>query len=201
MPVYESYVNQIGSDASTHVTNKCLINNFNVEVFDNISKLTNDELRNKTYDFKNRIVENTKEEETEINRLKELITNDPEMVVELKEEHYSTIDNLTKQSYDKTQAFLNDILPEAFSVVQETAKRFAENDTVEVTANQFDRDLSAALDNVTVKGDKAYYKNTWQAGGNTITWDMVHYDVQLIGGTVLHQGKIAEMATGEGKTL
>ena len=171
------------------------------EVYNNISKLTNDELRNKTHDFKNRIVENTKEEETEINRIKDLIANDPEMDVEVKEEHYSTIDNLTKLSYDKTQAFLNDILPEAFSVVKETAKRFAENDMVEVTANQFDRDLSATLDNVTVKGDKAYYKNTWEAGGNTIKWDMVHYDVQLIGGTVLHQGKIAEMATGEGKTL
>ncbi len=97
------------------------------EVYNNISKLTNDELRNKTHDFKNRIVENTKEEETEINRIKDLIANDPEMDVEVKEEHYSTIDNLTKLSYDKTQAFLNDILPEAFSAVKHSATRFGAN--------------------------------------------------------------------------
>ncbi|MDD2489322.1 MAG: preprotein translocase subunit SecA, partial [Bacteroidales bacterium] len=103
--------------------------------------------------------------------------------------------------YDKTQEVLNQILPEAFSVVKETANRFTENKKIEVTANEYDRDLAARKDNVNIVGDKAFYDNTWMAGGNAVTWDMIHYDVQLIGGAVLHQGKIAEMATGEGKTL
>jgi preprotein translocase subunit SecA len=111
------------------------------------------------------------------------------------------MDRLEKVSYDKSQEILNKILPEAFAVIKETARRFKENDEVIVTATDMDRDLAASLDNVNIVGDKAHYKNQWMAGGNMIKWDMVHYDVQLIGGIILHQGKIAEMATGEGKTL
>ncbi|MBC8321096.1 MAG: preprotein translocase subunit SecA [Bacteroidetes bacterium] len=171
------------------------------EAYGDIEKLTNDELRAKTIEFKNRITDHIREEETEIASLKEIMTSNPDMNVDEKEENYVAIDKLSKKSYDKTQEILNQILPEAFSVMKETARRFKENKVVEVTANDFDRELSAKFDSVNIKGDKAYYNNTWQAGGNPITWDMVHYDVQLIGGTVLHQGKIAEMATGEGKTL
>ena len=109
--------------------------------------------------------------------------------------------NWEKQSYEKSQEILDQILPEAFAVMKETAKRFSENDVMEVTANDFDRELAAKLDSVNIKGNKVLYDNEWIAGGNMMKWDMVHYDVQLIGGAVLHQGKIAEMATGEGKTL
>jgi len=171
------------------------------EVYDEISSLSNDGLRQKTADFKNRIAEAIAPEETEIASIKQRIEDNPEMDINEKENYYQEIDSLEKQSYDKTQQILNDILPEAFSVVKETAKRFVENEVVEVTANDFDKQLAATMDNVNIKGDKAFYDNKWMAGGNLVTWDMVHYDVQLIGGTVLHQGKIAEMATGEGKTL
>ncbi len=171
------------------------------EAYEYIKELSNDELRAKTAEFKKKITDHILEEETEINRLKDLIAADAEMDVEQKEEHYASIDKLSTKSYDKTQDILNDILPEAFSVIKETAKRFSQNAVVEVTANEFDGELSTTVESVNIKGDKAYYNNSWLAGGNSITWDMVHYDVQLIGGTVLHQGKIAEMATGEGKTL
>ena len=171
------------------------------EAYEYIKELSNDELRGKTIEFKKRIAEHIKEEETEIARLKELMETDMTVDVDKKEEYYATIDKLSKKSYEKTQDVLNEILPEAFSVMKETAKRFSESTVVEVTSNDFDKELSATIDSVNIKGDKAYYNNTWTAGGNEITWDMIHYDVQLIGGTVLHQGKIAEMATGEGKTL
>ncbi len=171
------------------------------DVYDNIRSLSNDELRAKTQEFKERITNAIREEEEEIANLKELIASEPDMSSEDKEKHYQNIDKLTKRSYDKTQDILGEILPEAFAVIKETAKRFAENEVVEVTASDFDRELSASRESVNIKGDKAYYNNSWEAGGNTIKWEMIHYDVQLIGGTVLHQGKIAEMATGEGKTL
>lgn len=171
------------------------------EAYKEISNLTNDELRAKTGEFKKRITDYILEEESEIAQLKESMDANPKMDIDEKEENYVNIDKLTKKSYDKTQEILNELLPEAFSVMKETARRFTENEVIEVTANQFDKELGAVQDNINIKGDKAYYKNSWMAGGNTIVWDMIHYDVQLIGGTVLHQGKIAEMATGEGKTL
>ena len=118
-----------------------------------------------------------------------------------KEKYYDEIDKIEKIVDEKLEEKLNEVLPVVFAVVKETAKRFKENEFVEVTVNDFDKDLAAIYDNVEIVGDKAKYYNTWIAGGNEITWDMVHYDVQLIGGVVLHQGKIAEMATGEGKTL
>ncbi|MFK5855002.1 MAG: preprotein translocase subunit SecA [Bacteroidota bacterium] len=170
-------------------------------VYEDVKGLTNDELRAKTGEFKTRIAKYISEEETEISHLKEQMASNPNMDVDEKEENYITIDKLEKKSYDKSQEILNEILPEAFSVMKETARRFAENDAVEVTANDFDGDLGTTYDSINIVGDKAVYDSSWLAGGNTINWDMIHYDVQLIGGTVLHQGKIAEMGTGEGKTL
>ena len=171
-------------------------------VYPTIKALDNDQLRAKTIEFKHRIQKEIETEETELSQLKQRIEEEYDMPVDEKENLYKRIDDLEKISYDKTQKVLNEILPEAFAVVKETARRFAENDEVVVTANEHDRDLAATRDSVNIDNDgKAHYKNTWMAGGNMIKWDMVHYDVQLIGGVVLHSGKIAEMATGEGKTL
>ncbi len=171
------------------------------EVYPTIEKLSNDQLREKTIEFKKKIAEATAELEKEIADLKEKIEADTDMDMDEKEKVYVRIDNLENENYEKTQVVLNEILPEAFAVVKETARRFKENETIEVTATQFDRDLAAVKAHIDIVGDKAYYHNQWVAGGNQITWDMVHYDVQLVGGIVLHSGKIAEMATGEGKTL
>ncbi len=171
------------------------------EAYAQISQLSNDELRAKTLEFKQKIQDNIREEEAQIADIKKQMAEQPDMDPNEKEDLYKTIDKLTKLSYDKTEDILNQILPEAFAVIKETARRFKENEVVEVTATQMDGDLASQLDSVNIKDGKAYYDNQWIAGGNTITWDMVHYDVQLFGGVVLHQGKIAEMATGEGKTL
>ncbi len=170
-------------------------------VYPAIQALSNDALRAKTIEFKERIAQAVEQEETELARLRTRIEEEYDMPVDEKEGLYKRIDELEKQGYDKTQKVLDDILPEAFAVVKETARRFAQNETVEVTATDHDRDLAATHPSITIEGDKAVYQNHWMAGGNEITWDMVHYDVQIIGGVVLHSGKIAEMATGEGKTL
>lgn len=166
-----------------------------------IKNLSNDELRAKTGEFRNTIQEYISEEENRIIELKHKMDVEYEMDVTEKESIYKELDELEKKSYDKTQDILNKILPEAFAVMKETARRFKENELIEVTATDFDRNLATTRAHVEVNGDKAYYHNSWVAGGNKIVWDMVHYDVQLIGGMVLHQGRIAEMATGEGKTL
>ena len=172
-----------------------------LKVYPEIHKLSNAELRAKTIEFKERINKEVEAEEAELATLRARVENEYDMPVDEKESIYKRIDKLEKESYDKTQDVLNKILPEAFAVVKETARRFAENENVVVTATQHDRDLAAKRDNVTIDGDKAIYNHSWMAGGNMVTWDMIHYDVQLIGGAVLHSGKIAEMATGEGKTL
>ncbi|MBR3724916.1 MAG: preprotein translocase subunit SecA [Bacteroidales bacterium] len=177
-----------------------------LKVYPEIQKLSNDQLRAKTAEFKERIRKEVENEEKELAALRQRIEEEYDMPVDEKEEIYKRIDKLEKDSYDKTQEVLNKILPEAFSVVKETARRFAENEEVVVTATDHDRALAVKRDSVNIVigedgEDKAVYKNQWMAGGNMITWDMVHYDVQLIGGVVLHSGKIAEMATGEGKTL
>ena len=171
------------------------------EAYENISGLSNDELRAKTDEFKARIAQNIIDEKNEIESLNEKINNDPDITINQKEELYKSIDKLNSRIYEKTEEELKRILPEAFSVVKETAKRFSENEVVEVTANERDGELAAVMENVNISDGKAYYDNSWMAGGNKIIWDMVHYDVQLIGGVILHEGKIAEMATGEGKTL
>ena len=166
-----------------------------------IQALDNDGLRAKTVEFKERIAKTIEAEENELKQMRDRIDAEYDMPVDEKEQLYKRIDELEKQSYDKTQKVLDEILPEAFAVVKETARRFAQNETVTVTATDHDRDLAATHASITIEGDKAVYQNHWMAGGNEITWDMVHYDVQIIGGVVLHSGKIAEMATGEGKTL
>jgi preprotein translocase subunit SecA len=177
-----------------------------LKIYPEIQKLSNDQLRAKTIEFKERIRKEVESEENELATLRQRIEEEYDMPINEKEEIYKRIDKLEKDSYDKTQKVLNDILPEAFSVVKETARRFAENSEVVVTATDHDRELAVKRDSVNIVPgndgqDKAVYQNQWMAGGNMITWDMVHYDVQLIGGVVLHSGKIAEMATGEGKTL
>lgn len=168
------------------------------DAYANIAKLTNDELRNKTKELEKRIKEYVAEEQTEIERLK---AGMEEIDLDQRESIWNQIDKLEKAITDKYEKILEEILPEAFSIMKDTARRFAENEEIVVTATDFDRDLSATHDFVRMDGDKAIYQNHWIAGGNEITWDMVHYDVQLFGGVVLHRGKIAEMATGEGKTL
>jgi len=166
-----------------------------------ISSLSNDELREKTINFRKKIFAAVEEEEKQIAELQQRIDTEYEMDISEKEEIYKKIEDLNKQSYKKTQDLLDEILPEVFAVVKDTARRFFENEEIVVTATEMDKDLSTEKDFVKIQGDKAIYKNSWTAGGNIIKWDMIHYDVQLIGGAVLHQGKIAEMATGEGKTL
>lgn len=177
------------------ILDKCLA------AYDEITKLSNDELRAKTTEFKQIISKNIEQEQKQVDELKARIESELDMEVEEKQKVYSRIEELNKKIYDKTQEVLNDLLPQAFAVVKETAKRFTDNEKVEVTATEYDKYLASIKDNVNIVGDKAYYDNSWVAGGTLIKWNMVHYDVQLIGGTVLHQGKIAEMATGEGKTL
>ena len=173
-----------------------------LKVYPDIEALDNDQLRAKTIEFKELIRQTIESEEKELSELRSRIDTEYDMPIEEKEGLYKRIDELEKTSYEKTQKVLNDILPEAFAVVKATAKRFAEGDEVVVTANDHDRDLAATRESVTIDADgKAHYATSWMAGGNMIKWDMVHYDVQLIGGAVLHSGKIAEMATGEGKTL
>ncbi len=168
--------------------------------WEEIKTVSNDELRARTVAFKHRIREHLADKEKEIEDLKEQLNSD-DIEIDEKENMYGVLDKLEKESYELTQEVLNEILPEAFAVMKDTARRFFENEYVEVTATQADRDLAAKKALVEIDGDIARYHNSWTAGGNVITWDMVHYDCQLIGGVVLHDGKIAEMATGEGKTL
>ena len=169
--------------------------------YEDIKQLTNDELRGKTVEFKEKIAEYIREEEERINEIKDYLDANYDLNIAEKEDLYRELENLEKKSYKKTQEILEEVLPEAFSVMKETARRFKENEYVEVTATDMDRDIAAYRECIEITGDKAKYHNSWMAGGNMITWDMCHYDVQLIGGIVLHQGRIAEMATGEGKTL
>ncbi len=172
-----------------------------LEAYESIKTLSNDELRAKTQEFRQLIHDTIKEEEDRIAEIQSHLETNYDMDVAEKEDLYKELEHLEKKAYDKTQKVLDQILPEAFSVMKETARRFKDNEVVEVTATQMDRDIAAYRDCIEIVGDKARYHNSWSAGGNIIKWDMCHYDVQLIGGTVLHQGKIAEMATGEGKTL
>ena len=168
--------------------------------YEQLSPITNDELRNKTIDLKAQINDFVAEERAQINKLKEE-SNSKEIPAEQKEELYKKIDALEKTILAKIEETLNTILPTAFAIVKETARRFTENETLEVTASENDKELAPTKDFIIIKGDKAAYHTTWDAAGTKIKWDMIQYDVQLIGGIVLHQGKIAEMQTGEGKTL
>ena len=170
-----------------------------VRVFDDeMSRLSIDELRNKTVEFKKKISDAVLPLEDKVSELtKEIETAH----IDRKEEIYKEIDTLKDEIYESTETILNEISPEAFAVVKETCRRFVENTSLKVIATPFDRELSAKHEHITLDGENAIWQNSWDAAGKPITWDMVHYDVQLIGGSVLHQGKIAEMMTGEGKTL
>src|SRR5574344_79582 len=168
-------------------------------VYPEISKLSNDELRTKTQELRKYIFDSAAEERNKIEELKATIET---IELEERETVFVQIDKLDKEVLDKYEKALDDALPEAFAIVKDTARRFNENEEIIVTASDFDRKLaSQGKDFLTIDGDKAIWRNHWLAGGNEITWNMVHYDVQLFGGVVLHKGKIAEMATGEGKTL
>lgn len=167
-------------------------------VYPSIQKLSNDELRAKTDEVKQRIQDYVAAERAQVEELRKGI-DDKEL--EERETIWAEVDKIEKTITDKMEDVLEEALPEVFSIMKETARRFTENEEVVVTANDFDRTLATKYDFVRIEDDKAIFLNHWQAGGNEITWDMVHYDVQLFGGVVLHKGKIAEMATGEGKTL
>ena len=165
-----------------------------------IQKLSNDELRAKTKELQLYVQDSAKEQKQQIAELKAKIENTP---IDEREDIFNQIDKLEKEVLDLYEQALNEVLPTAFSIMKDTARRFAENEDTIVTATDFDRELASnpANDFITIDGDKAIYHNEWTAGGNKLKWNMVHYDVQLFGGIALHQGKIAEMATGEGKTL
>ncbi|HAF76191.1 MAG TPA: preprotein translocase subunit SecA, partial [Maribacter sp.] len=164
-----------------------------------LENLSHDELRQKTIEFKRAIQDAIKEKTDQISTLEEEVKNSTD--IDKNEDIYTEIDKLKEEAYTISEETLNKILPEAFAVVKETAKRFANNETLKVTASEYDRTLSGSKDYVTLDGTDAIWKNSWDAAGKEVTWDMVHYDVQLIGGIAMHQGKIAEMQTGEGKTL
>jgi preprotein translocase subunit SecA len=167
-------------------------------VYEEIKKLSNDELRDRTELLKKRIQEYVSVEKA---RVAELKADIEEVEIDQREKVYNEIDKLEKEITENYEKILDEVLPEAFSIMKETARRISENQVVEVTANDFDRDLATKYDFVSIEGDKALYKHEWTAGGTLIKWEMVHYDVQLFGGVVLHKGKISEMGTGEGKTL
>ena len=169
-------------------------------VYPEIDALSNDELRSRSQALMDKIAETVAPKKTKIAELRASIE---ELEIDKREKVYQQIDDLEKEIKEQYKVILMEVLPEAFAIVKSTARRFAESESITVTATQRDRDMAAdpRFDFIEIDGDKAVYHNHWMAGGNEITWDMVHYDVQLFGGVVLHQGKIAEMATGEGKTL
>ena len=168
------------------------------KAYPEIEALDNDQLRAKTKEIQAYVQNSAKEQNEKIAELKAKIEDTP---IDEREAIFNEIDKLDKLALDNMEEALTEVLPVAFSIVKETARRFAQNEEVVVNATDFDRELAATKDFVRIEGDKAIYQNHWMAGGNDLKWDMVHYDVQLFGGAVLHQGKIAEMATGEGKTL
>lgn len=170
------------------------------EEYKRIDTLTADDLRAETDKLRHTIIEYIAEDEKKKAALREQL-EDVEIEVDKKEDLAAEVDKLSRKIDEKLEEVLEQVLPKAFAIMKSTARRFNDNKTIEVAATQFDREISAHKDHVEIRGDKAIWHNEWMAGGNMITWDMVHYDVQLIGGVVLHQGKIAEMATGEGKTL
>jgi len=166
-----------------------------------LESLSNDELREKTTDFKSRIAAKIADEQAQIDQLRNEIEEDAKMPIGERERRYEEIDKLEEKTLGQIEEVLLELLPEAFAVMKETARRFRENKEITVTAKDLDREIAAKRDSVRIEGEKAIWNNSWDAAGTPITWDMIHYDVQLIGGVALHKGKIAEMSTGEGKTL
>ena len=167
--------------------------------YESIDKLSDDQLREKCQTLKDKIKAAIAEDEARIAEIKQQLEGD--IPLSQKEKLATESDKLVKKVDETIEAVLDEILPEAFAIMKSTARRFKENPVIKVQATEFDRLLSTSKEFVSIDGDYALWQNHWMAGGNEVTWDMVHYDVQLIGGIVLHQGKIAEMATGEGKTL
>ncbi len=188
----------LGSKADKDMTEVAPLLELIKKEYERIKLLSNDELRAESFRLKALIQERIKPEEDRIAELNELAETAD---IQEGEKIYLEIDKLEEKITDKLEEVLNEILPAAFSVVKATAKRFNDNERVVVKANDFDRDLAAARSSILIEGENAIWLNKWIAGGNQVTWDMVHYDVQLIGGIILHQGKVAEMGTGEGKTL
>tara|TARA_B100001564_G_scaffold71499_2_gene56763 strand:- start:54 stop:3383 length:3330 start_codon:yes stop_codon:yes gene_type:complete len=176
-----------------------LVDKINSE-YDKLNTISDEDLRSKTEEFKLKIKNSLIETEEEINNLKINYENS-EGSLDEKEEILNSIDKIIEDQNEIIENILNEILPEAFAVVKETARRFSENGSLEVKATDFDKEIAQKKENIKIKGSKAIWLNKWEAAGVSIEWNMVHYDVQLIGGVVLHQGKISEMATGEGKTL
>lgn len=170
-------------------------------VLEQLKALSNDALRSKTKSLKQHIQDQLKDIDDQIKSLRQQSENNPDLEIDQKEALFSQIDQLKKTYNERLEEVLTSSLPEAFAIVKETARRFKENEELVVTADEYDKVLATQTDYVKIKGDKAIWYNQWEAAGNKVTWDMVHYDVQLVGGVILHQGKIAEMATGEGKTL
>nr|MBC7612404.1 preprotein translocase subunit SecA [Pseudopedobacter sp.] len=169
--------------------------------YEQLGGLSHDELRAKTATFRAHIKSDLAEIDGKIVAIKKNVEENAELTIHEKTDLYEEVDRLEKDRNKQLETTLMELLPEAFAVMKETAKRFTDNETIEVTATAFDRELAARKPNVLIKGDKAIHHNSWLAAGTEVKWNMVHYDVQLIGGIVLHEGKIAEMATGEGKTL
>lgn len=163
--------------------------------------LSNDRLREETLELRQYIFKAVKAEQDKLASYKEKLDSNEPLEVGEQEDLYSLIEKSEKEIDNIIKEKLDEILPKAFAIMRDTARRFKENDVMEVTATDFDRELATKYDSITIEGDKAFYKNEWRAGGNIVKWEMVHYPVQLLGGIVLHTGKIAEMATGEGKTL
>ncbi|MBO7073600.1 MAG: preprotein translocase subunit SecA [Bacteroidales bacterium] len=172
-----------------------------LDAYEKIKDLDIDSLRHKTVEFREYIKNYIAEDEAKIAELKASVDSNPDMDLEKKNDIYEQVDKLEKKVFEKVDEALDNIMPEAFAVLKEVARRFKDSEVVEATATDLDRDLAAKCENIRIEGDRVFYDTSWVAGGNMIRWDMVHYDVQIIGGIVLHQGKIAEMATGEGKTL
>jgi preprotein translocase subunit SecA len=171
------------------------------QAFAQLQSLSNDELRNKTYEFRERIQAHLTDVNAQIAEKKAEAEEAGVEDVHAREGIYNEVDKLVKKRDEQIEEVLKEILPEAFAVIKETARRFKENTVLEATATENDKELATYKKNVKIEGDKVFYDNSWEAAGSTVTWNMLHYDVQLIGGMVLHEGKIAEMATGEGKTL
>ena len=172
-----------------------------LEIYPTLASLSNDQLRAKVDALKQKIQDAIKVEQTQIDEIKTRVENDFSMDVDSKEELYKEVDELEKEITKKIEEVLNEILPEAYAILKDTSRRFSENEELVVTANDFDTKLSKTQKNIEIRGSQAAWKNKWTAAGVEVLWNMVHYDVQLIGGAVLHSGKISEMATGEGKTL
>ena len=171
------------------------------EEYEKLANISDEELRSKALEVRNIINEALKRIDEQLLELHQRVEQNPDLNIHEKEGIFAQIDKLEESRNDELEKVLKTVLPQTFAIVRETARRFKENGHMEVEATPFDKDMAAKYDHITIKGDKSHWSNEWSAAGQKITWDMVHYEVQLIGGIVLHQGKIAEMATGEGKTL